>query len=599
MRRQSIIRTAKLGKAVLSSGGALAAFLIMAPASAQDSSGAIEAEDDENYDNIIVTGTKIRQGGAQDIRHFRSVSLDGSKSLPRPSSLTLEGLLGEHDLTLPAQSACEKLFCINAQSMTAQLPAQPDSTVFLGLGFESGIDAKTYQDRPLSLIAVVDRSGSMSGAPITKVKEGLHAALAQMGEGDRIGIVIYGSETNVHLPVMDVVGNRERIAAAIDSIAINGSTYMEAGLKLGYATAHEELAKSNGDTRLMLFSDENANVGNTSPEGFMGQAHAGAEAGIGLTSIGVGRIFDGRLASKISSVKGGNLFFVDREGDATKLFEREFDNMVSEVARDIRITIDPADGFTIADLYGVPENILTRNPDGSVSAFIGSAFLSSNGGGIFASLSGTGDFAAPASVAITYEDALSGERGHDAVTVASVDDSPPETLRLAQTLVDQYTVMHSALTDYHRNNDPYAAEASLAALSERMRSTGLAGLGGELTLVDGLRKSSAEIIAYNSSDERMRLREVLGEWEVLRHRGVTDLSRGDFVEINESGQFLTERNSGRDTGDSIWQSYEINEKQLYIVGSGLVMHYQLKDDTLRLRNRKDRTLIVLKRRTDS
>lgn len=555
-------------------------------------------EDEQGLGSIIVTATRIRQGGAQDIKHFRSASLDGSHTLPSPNSLTLEGLMGEHDLTLPAQQACAQLFCVNAQSIAANLPAQPDASVFIGMGFESGIDADTYRSRPLSLIAVVDRSGSMSGAPLQRVKEGLHAALAQMGKGDRMGIVIYGSETNVHMPVMDVEGNREAIGQAIDSIAINGSTYMEAGLKLGYDTARAELAHSNGDTRLMLFSDENANVGNTSPEGFMGQAFAGAEAGIGLTSIGVGRIFDGVLASKISAVKGGNLFFVDQEGDAAKLFEREFDNMVSEVARDIRITIDPADGFAIAQLYGVPENILTRNPDGSVSAFIGSAFLSSNGGGIFASLTGEGDRNAPATVSIAYEDAQTGARGNAVATVTPVDAHPPQQMLLAQALVDQYSTLRTTLAAFHSDGNAQTAQASLAALSERMKGHNLDGLKTEIALVDELQKSSAAILAFNTGPERQKMLSVNGQWEVVRHRGVEDIARGDFVKIAD-GSFVTERRSGKDVGQDIWQSYQINDKQLHIRGSGLVFYYAVEDDTLRLRNPRDRTSIVLRRRSDT
>ncbi len=56
---------------------------------------------------------------------------------------------------------------------------------------------------------------------------------------------------------------RSRSGEAIDAIEINGSTYMEAGLKLGYETAFAEQAQGRGKTRLMLFTDENPNVGNT------------------------------------------------------------------------------------------------------------------------------------------------------------------------------------------------------------------------------------------------------------------------------------------------------------------------------------------------
>jgi Ca-activated chloride channel family protein len=579
----------------LGTTGALASVLaftpVAAPLSAQD-----QADEDE-YDaasTVIVTGARIRQGGAQDIKHFRSVSLNGEAAdLPYASSFTLEGLLGEHDLTLPALAACEKLFCINAQSMAANLPSEPASSVFVGLGFESGVDAEAYKQTPISLIAVVDRSGSMSGKPLQRVKEGLHAALGQMRDNDRIGIVIYGSDTRVHMPVMDVARNREQILAAIDNITINGATYMEAGLKLGYQTAFEELERSNGKTRLMLFSDENANVGNTSPEGFMGQASRGAEAGIGLTSIGVGRIFDGRLAKKISSVKGGNLFFVDREGDAGKLFKREFFNMISEVARDIEISIDPAPGYSVASVYGVPDDILTRREDGTVTATIGSAFLSSNGGGIFASLTGAGSAISPASISISYTDALNGERGSDNVQLGSIDASPPANLRRAQLLVDQYSSVRSALAAYHADKDPWAAQAQLTDLETRIASSGLEGMDDELKLVSGLRETATRQVAIFNDPAQRKMREIIGAWKVLAHRGVDDISRGDLVEITDDGSFITE---DKRTGDEIYQDYEINERQIHIKdGNKLVMYYRVNGNRLRMRNSVDGTMILLER----
>ena len=50
-------------------------------------------EEQDAVGSIIVTGARIRQGGAQDIKHFRSVSVNGGQSLPHASSLTLEGLM--------------------------------------------------------------------------------------------------------------------------------------------------------------------------------------------------------------------------------------------------------------------------------------------------------------------------------------------------------------------------------------------------------------------------------------------------------------------------------------------------------------------------
>ena len=593
--RRNTFRSRLLSTSLIGLGGALAAISFSAmPASAQDSAG-VQTDGDE--DVVVVTGMRIRQGGAQDANHFRSVSLDGtSVDLPRASSFTVEGLMGEHDLTLPADKACEQLFCVNAQSIRANLPAEPDSTVFVGLGFESGAKPENYTSIPVSIVAVVDRSGSMAGRPITRVKEGLHAALKQMRDGDRIGIVVYGSETKVHLPVMDVAGNHEAIKAAIDSIAINGATYMEAGMKLGYATAMEELERSNGTTRMMLFSDENANIGSTSADGFMGQATRGAEAGIGLTSIGVGYIFDGALATKISSVKGGNLFFVDKRGDAAKLFEKEFFNMVSEVARDIEITINPANGYKVASVYGVPADIITRGDDGSVTATIGSAFMSSNGGGIFATLEGSSSAVSPANVSIAYTDMKTGKRANDNAQVGSVDASPAPSLAKAQLLVDQYTSISGALNAFHKKDKPLVAQASLADLEERMRASGVDGMERELALIAGLRGKAAKLATLAANPALYRPRKAVGEWRVLVHRGLDDVARGDFITITDDGGFITENGGdGPNSGDEIHQEYEINQRQIRIIEGRLVMDYTINGDRMRMRNQQEGTMLLLER----
>ncbi|MFM5948536.1 MAG: hypothetical protein ACKOPM_04795 [Novosphingobium sp.] len=100
MANNRLSRTRQAGLAfTLSIAMAIAAW----PAAAQDS----QAEEEDDANSSIVVTASVRQGGAQDIRHFRSVSLDGD-FLPQTFSLTMEGLMGEHDLTLPERSPCQQ-----------------------------------------------------------------------------------------------------------------------------------------------------------------------------------------------------------------------------------------------------------------------------------------------------------------------------------------------------------------------------------------------------------------------------------------------------------------------------------------------------------
>jgi Ca-activated chloride channel homolog len=558
------------------------ALLAITPARSQE----VQDEEDDALGEIIVTSARIRQGGAQDIRHFRSVSLDGS-FLPDTSSLTIEGLMGEHDLTLPELAPCLQTFCMTGHAMRANLPVRPDDQWFVGLGFTSNIDAAKWRAAPLSLVAVVDRSGSMTGV-IGRVRQALHHAVDNLRDGDRFGIVHYGSEPQLHLEVTEVKGNRAALHQAIDAIQIEGSTAMEAGLAKGYEVAEAELARSHGKTRLMLFTDENPNVGDTSAQGFMTQATAGSHKGIGLTTIGVGVHFDAALATRVSSVRGGNLFFLDNDAAAKTLFERDFFNMVSEVANDLEFSLTPPHGFRVTGVFGVPDDVMTHAPEGTVTVKIGTAFLSSNGGGIFVALgkdssrqflpqAGLGSDVPLLTGTLRWTDGQTGASGADVLRVVQAGDQPPAALRLGHALVDEYVTLNAALTGYNQKNDRKGAYHMLDGLAQRLADPNLIGIDKERQLVAGLRQRAALVAGFAGEVPReLRPLQVKGQWTVQSHAGLDDLARGDRVEIGRNGEFVTHRKRG----DPIRQSVEVNERQLYIRDADLVFNYRISGDQL-------------------
>lgn len=559
------------------------ALVLSSPAPAQDTT----REEEESLSDIIVTGS-IRQGGAQDIKHFRSVSLDGS-FLPETTSLTVEGLLGEHDLTMPQLAPCRQTFCISGHAMRANLPVRPDDQWLIGLGFASNIDADSWRGAPLSLVAVVDRSGSMTGV-IGRVRAALHQAVDQLRDGDRFGIVHYGSEPQVHLEVTEIKGNRDALHRAIDAIQIEGATAMEAGLAKGYEVAGAELTRSRGKTRLMLFTDENPNVGNTHATGFMAQARAGSHKGIGLTTIGVGVHFDTALATKVSSVRGGNLFFLDTDDAARTLFKRDFFNLVSEVANDLEFALTPPPGYKITGVFGVPDEIMSQAPEGTVTVKIGTAFLSSNGGGIFVALgkdtgrqflpaAGLGSDVPLLTGTLRWSDARTGAGGADVLKVAQPAGEAPAALRLGHALIDEYVTLNAALTGYYKKNDKKGAYHLLDGLAQRLVDPDLKGIEAERTLVAGLRQRAALVAGYAGEVPReLRPLQVKGQWRVQSYSGLNDLGRGDRVEINSDGEFVTYRKRG----DEIRQDVEVNENQLYIREANLVFNYRVSGDRLTL-----------------
>ena len=72
------------------------------------------------------------------------------------------------------------------------------------------------------------------------VKRSLRLLVDQLKEGDKVGIVIYGSTGSV---LLEPTSGRDKdeILSAIDRLRLGGSTYVEQGLKLAYSMAVREV----------------------------------------------------------------------------------------------------------------------------------------------------------------------------------------------------------------------------------------------------------------------------------------------------------------------------------------------------------------------
>jgi Ca-activated chloride channel homolog len=593
------------------------ALIYLSAAFAQDTD-----QDREALDAITVTGTRISAGGAQDINYFRSAAEAGE--MPMPESLTVEGLLGEHDLNLPLSRPCAQLLCLATETLAQGLPSRPADLMFVGLGFTSNIDASTWHRAPLNLIAVVDKSGSMDGEPLALVRQALTNIAVQLKGNDQLTIVLYGDTSHVYLEPTRVAEARTKVIAEIANIESAGSTSMEAGLSLGFATARRSASSFAGNTRVMLFTDEQPNVGATDAESFMGMAKAGSRDKIGMTTIGVGVQFDAVLAGKIGSVRGGNLFFVDKPETAEKLFKQELDTMVSEIAHDVKIQMTPSPGYKISGVFGVPDAMLESVGDGVVQVIVPTAFVSTQAGGVFLSLaksdaranlpSNTSALNADTLLRVslhylsaqgdkTYSDDLS-VMGPNLTATATVADAhstiekhmpaPSAQIREAFALVDQFLSMREASIAYHRLAKPKVSFAILSALKNRLLGAKLESLAAELTLVTAMTDKAALMSGYQGeASSELRARQLTGSWQVKSVRGNQTLRRGDHIFFDDENQLWVTRRNG-DAEEA--ESFAFDGQLLRLPESQLVLHAKMSDPTkLRLSERNGRVAIELTR----
>lgn len=452
-------------------------------------------------------------GGAQDIEFARDRIADGE--VPHASTFTAEGLFSQYDLPLDDGRSCAKPLCLATAATSTTLLAQPEVRHLAQLGFSSSLDASTWKRPPLNLVAVVDKSGSMAGAPLETVKASLRQVARQMTNADQMAIVLYGDTSHVHLPPTPLM-RRSQVLASIDRIQSAGSTAMEEGLKVGFGVARKSRQNFQGTTRVMLFTDERPNIGATDAESFIGMARANGAKGIGLTTVGVGTQFGAELATTISSVRGGNLVFFPDTAQMQTRFQRDFDTWVTELAYDFKLTITPRPGVEIAGVYGLPGDLIRRTPGGGLEMNIETIFLSKDAGGIFFSFRPASMGALPAAqsrladATVSYVD-TTGKNHRDRVTFEEwTSRRLPLGLSRGRLLVDEVTTLKLASTLHREQNETEQAYRLVRALRRRFEQSRVPGLTKEQALVTRLDETLTRLSGHRAEPAPSRRHVVSG-----------------------------------------------------------------------------------------
>jgi Ca-activated chloride channel family protein len=196
--------------------------------------------------------------------------------VPHPNTFTPEGLFSEHDLPAPEGHTCQQVLCVIGATAPVELITQPEARTLAQLAFATNIDARTWQRAPVSLIAVVDKSGSMSGAPLETVKASLHTVADLLGPADQLTVVLYGDRVHVQVPTTPA-GNKRPLHAAIDGITSEGSTDMESGLRMGFDVARRTSSHFKAAARGSCSSPTSAPTWVPPRRGFMDLAREGSK----------------------------------------------------------------------------------------------------------------------------------------------------------------------------------------------------------------------------------------------------------------------------------------------------------------------------------
>ncbi len=193
---------------------------------------------------------------------------------------------------------------------------------------------------PSNLVFLIDVSGSMNQTnKLPLVKTSLKMLVDQLREQDHVAIVVYAGAAGVVL--QPTSGNRKNeILASLDQLQAGGSTAGGEGIRLAYALAKEHL-KPNGNNRIVLATDGDFNVGESSNASMERLIEEKRKDGIFLTVLGygMGNYKDSKM--EILADKGnGNYAYIDNISEARKVLVNEFGGTLFTIAKDVKIQVE-------------------------------------------------------------------------------------------------------------------------------------------------------------------------------------------------------------------------------------------------------------------
>jgi Ca-activated chloride channel family protein len=193
---------------------------------------------------------------------------------------------------------------------------------------------------PSNLVFLVDVSGSMDALDrLPLVQWGLQRLVEQLGEDDRVAIVVYATSSGLFLPSTSCIKKAE-ISSAIESLRAGGSTNGGAGIQLAYDVATQNFIK-NGTNRVILATDGDFNVGITEDNDLVRLIEAKAKSGVFLSVLGfgMGNHKDPKL-EKLADKGNGHHAYIDSAREIYRVLVEEMGSTLITVAKDVKIQVD-------------------------------------------------------------------------------------------------------------------------------------------------------------------------------------------------------------------------------------------------------------------
>lgn len=201
---------------------------------------------------------------------------------------------------------------------------------------------------PVNLGLVLDRSGSMAGDKIRKLREAVKLVLGQLSPQDQLSIVVFDDNVDT-LVACQPVTNLELLYAQIDRITDRGGTTMSKGMRRGLDELRRGLAQGRVSRMLLLTDGETYGDENDCRQ----LAAECGQYGVAVSALGLGEDWNMPLLEAIAGQSGGVADHLATPDNILAEFKRTVATMHGSSVRNAQLTLRLVAGVTPAAAWRV------------------------------------------------------------------------------------------------------------------------------------------------------------------------------------------------------------------------------------------------------
>ena len=250
------------------------------------------------------------------------------KEKPPPDAVRIEEMLNYFNLKVKNQINQKETFLLNTNVTSCPWNSR-NQLLFISMQAKKINLDKTP---PANLIFLIDVSGSMDMPNrLPLLKSAFKLLTENLRAVDKVSIVTYGDQVIELLPATSGF-YKQTIIEAIEGLRPKGETPGASAIRTAYKLARNTFI-ANGNNRIILATDGDFNVGQTSEKDLEELITQESKAGIYLTCLGVGmgNYKDSKLET-LAKKGNGNFAYLDDESEAEKVLVEEFAQTIYTVA---------------------------------------------------------------------------------------------------------------------------------------------------------------------------------------------------------------------------------------------------------------------------